>query len=100
MKKSELKALIREVVEEMSAGERQYDEALMKDTNPNMTEKEFDTQVVKNLYDWFAPMFGGDKSRANKQVKYQTTYNEDFWGEAYMLFRDKYGKSPQKVVGY
>ena len=100
MTRNELKQLIRETIEEVSQGELQYDAAMMKDTNENMTEKEFDQQVVKNLTDWYAGAYGGDAKRVSKAVRYKTGYDEDFWGDIYWIFRDKYGHPPKKVEGY
>lgn len=100
MKKSELKALIKEVIEEVAQEELQYDATILKGTHENMTEKEFDQQVVKNLTDWYTNSFGGDVKLATKQVNFKTRYDEDFWGDVYFIFRDKYGHPPQKVAGY
>lgn len=100
MTRSELKQLIRETIEEVSQGELQYHAAMMKDTNENMTEKELDQQVVKNLTDWYTSMNGGDSKQVSKAVRYKTSYDEDFWGDVYWMYNDKYGHYPQKVAGY
>jgi len=100
MTRNELKQLIRETIEEVSQGELQYHAAMMKDTNENMTEKELDQQVVKNLTDWYVGMNGGDEKQARKAVRYKTSYDEDFWGLVYDIFNEKYGHLPQKVEGY
>ena len=100
MKRSELKQLIREIIEEVSQGEQKYVDAVLKDTNANMTEQEFDKQVIKNLTDWYTSMLGGDVKKATKQVNFKAGYDEDFWGDVYSIFREKYGHPPKKVEGY
>ena len=106
MKRSELKRLIKEVIEEMSpemettpevSRSASYTDAVLKNTNASMTENQFYLEAYKNVVQWYAKNnYGGDVKKATKVVNNKVDFDEDFWGEINSIFSEKYGHPPKK----
>lgn len=62
----------------------------------NSTDTEFAQQVAANVFAIRLADFDGDYVRARKAAKWLTSYDEDFWGDAYYEFRNCFGCDPRK----
>ena len=60
------------------------------------TEAEFNKQVAANVFAIRLADCNGDVKRAKKATTWLLSYDEDFWGEAYWEFRNKFGCNPSK----
>ncbi len=103
MTRAQLKQLIREVIEEVQPQQKTIDGypelvhiLFVRGMRDDMTDDEFTKQVVDNVHEWSRTTFPNDPARAKKQARYKLGYDEDFWGDAYEYFREKFGHEPKK----
>ena len=60
------------------------------------TDAQFAQQVAANVFAIRLEDFNGDAKRARKAAQWLTGYDEDFWCDAYMEFRNRFGCGPRK----
>jgi hypothetical protein len=60
-----------------------------------MTDAEFTAKVVANVREIRLADFNGDAKRASKAANWLLSYDEDFWGNAYHEFSEKFGCAPK-----
>jgi len=64
--------------------------------NAQSTDAEFSQQVAANVFAIRLADFNGDAKRAKKHATWLLSYDEDFWGNAYWEFRNRFGCAPRK----
>ena len=67
----------------------------MAGLSADSTDTQFAQQVAANVFAIRLEDYG-DAKRARKAAQWLTGYDEDFWGEAYWEFRNRFGCAPSK----